>query len=209
MGEGAAGASGGVAGACGVRWNGFARLPSPCPLPQAGEGKSGALSPPEVRDVPPLPLAGEGRGEGTLESTLRGCFRAPPQSVATPHHSRTESREIPRELDRASVPDPRSPTPHAARHRARRPSARGRRQSRRRIDRLAPVAEIDIRSAGGAAGNTTGAVRHRSSAGAERVRLRGVLACRQRALTLPSPASGRGEKRAYEFAVVLRTKRGA
>jgi hypothetical protein len=31
------------------------------------------------------------------------------------------------------------------------------------------------------------------------VRLRGMSACRQRALTLPSPASGRGEQRACEM----------
>jgi hypothetical protein len=32
-----------------------------------------------------------------------------------------------------------------------------------------------------------------------RVRLRGVRSCRKTALTLPSPASGRGEKQACEM----------
>jgi len=189
----------------GVDWQVLAAVPSPCPLPQAGEGKRHAInlmrpvlpqaapSPHPQAALPPLPLAGEGWGEGTLEATPRGCSRAHLPSAAAFHRSRTASRETLRAPVPASARDPQATAPHAAHHQARRPTAHADRRNPRCNAQATPVGGIDSRPDAGCGRIATGSFPRRWNPGVVRVRSRAMGAWRKISLTLPSPASGRGE----------------
>ena len=180
-----------------VFWGVVAYLPSPYPLSPAGEGKYPSTA--CALAIPPLPLAGEGWGEGKPESTLQECFPAPLPYAEALHHSRIESREIPNKQERAYARGLQAIDPRAARHRARRSIAPGCTRNPRQIGRSASVGGTDSRSACDAAGNTKDVVRRRSSSRVARVHSRVVRAWRKISLTLPSPASGRGESACQVF----------
>ena len=180
-------------------------LPSPYPLPRAGEGKDSTR--PAPRAVPPLPLAGEGWGEGKLESTPQECSPGLLQFAAELRDSRIESHDTRCAPTIAYVRDLPADGPRAAHRRAPRSIALARKRNRPRIVRWVPDGGIDSRSAVDLASSTRGAVRHRSRPRVIRVRLRGARSCRKRALTLPSPASGRGEQHACEMREASRRNR--
>src|SRR5690349_21738418 len=75
----AAGSAAAIGLATRVAWEGDSGLPSPSPLPQAGEGKN--LIRPRPCALPPLPLAGEGWGEGKPASPLPTASEPQPTPV--------------------------------------------------------------------------------------------------------------------------------
>jgi hypothetical protein len=77
-------------------------------------------------------------------------------------------------------------------------------QSPPRTVRAELACGIGNRSGGDCEESAIGDARHLSRCYGVRVRAERVRSCRKRALTLPSPASGRGEKRACEMRDVLR-----
>ena len=195
-----------MSGIC-ILWGVVANLPSPYPLPQAGEGKDFAHGVPSAkrRDAvtPPLPLAGEGWGEGKPESTPQGCcFQAPPPYAEALRRSKIESREIPNERERAYVRGPRPVDPRAARHRARRSAAPGRTRNPRRIGRSASVGGTDSRSACDAAGNTKDVVRRRSSSRVARVHSQAVRTYARFPSPYPLPQAGEGKTARQKLAAI-------
>jgi hypothetical protein len=174
----------------------IAGLPSPCPLPRAGEGKGRefSLSAQALaqRPRPPLPLAGEGRGEGTLAATLQEWTPGHPQSAPTPHHSRIESREIPRALDQVFARDHRPHSLRGGHHQVRPPSARADTPGPRCSFPRASAGGIDSRPIADSADSARGVVRHRWNPGAERVRSMSVKACARFPSPYPLPQAGEG-----------------
>ena len=143
--------------------------------------------------VPPLPLAGEGRGEGPRSTAPPESTRAPLPYAAAHRHSRSAARESLHARDGACVLHLRFDAAHAGRRPARRSVERAGMRNRPRTAPAAPGAGIDSRRAGGCAGDARACVRHRSSAGAEHVRFRSLNACTRFPSPCPLPQAGEGK----------------
>ena len=168
------------------------RLPSPYPLPQAGEGKD-SLVLTRSPAIPPLPLAGEGWGEGKLAATPQESIRAQPLSPGALRGSRTAKRENRCARDSECARNPRAVAPRVARHPVRRSVAlEGTRNPRCNVP-SASVGGSDSHRAVGCARSARGDVRRRWNCCVMRVRLIRVRSCARFPSPYPLPQAGEGK----------------